>query len=158
MINGFVWTSSSEFGSKIVLKKDSVKKLNRCWRVRLLSFSAILREHEIPEPQPSWEPVWDEHPVVSICLEQPYLPQVETWAWAMAAKAAIVKSFILTLFQSFDFKYQITQVLKVSPDESVPWNWVARWHHRKFINWESAMCCDLYSYIGKSNKSWRWIR
>ena len=53
------------------------RNLVRCSRVLLLSFSAILREQEMPEPQPSWDPVWDEQPVVSIFLEQPYLPQVE---------------------------------------------------------------------------------
>ena len=64
--------------------------------MRELSFSAILREHETPEPQPSWEPVWEEQPVVSIFFEQPYLPQVEAWASAEAISAATSpKIFIL---------------------------------------------------------------
>ena len=65
--------------------------------LRLCRTRLLYKGYNIPDPHPSWAPVWDEHPVVSIFFEQPYAPQVAICALVDAKTVAIVKSFILKL-------------------------------------------------------------
>ena len=103
MVNWFRRSSTTELltvcTSSIVVifchssrARDTLKIL---WNSPFYDYSSV--SLPVPDPHPSWAPVVDEQPVVSIFLEQPYAPHVAIWALVDVNTAAIVKSFILKL-------------------------------------------------------------